>query len=103
MTMDRLINILVTITLIEMMIATGMGVAFWKFLGRCCLLTSYETTSQEYKPLISRLFPKTRSTAIFSVQGKKAQPGRLPSKLSECRDCDCHDPNPLHRFDFQRL
>ncbi len=46
MTMDRLINILVTITLIEMMIATGMGVTFgvladvgknWRLVARAAL------------------------------------------------------------------
>jgi bile acid:Na+ symporter, BASS family len=49
MTMDRLINILVTITLIEMMIATGMGVTFgvladvckdWRLVARA-LLANY--------------------------------------------------------------
>ena len=46
MTMDRLINILVTITLVEMMIATGMGVTFgvladvskdWRLVTRAVL------------------------------------------------------------------
>jgi bile acid:Na+ symporter, BASS family len=46
MTMDRLINVLVTITLVEMMIATGMGVTFgvlaevsrnWRLVARAAL------------------------------------------------------------------